>query len=272
MNKALSTEQKVQLAHDCLDVENLHSLHAYFHCAGRNVEEVDNYWIRSDKVSWGHRFGKWLTWTGIKFGWAGSLERQGTYEFLCLSQAWPQTCGLDPRPLMEASMHTLSTDIIEIADDGKSARAFFYTPGMIYSTLNVSKKREGTWMWEHYGVEYMKDADGQWKIFSMQVCPDWVSPFDANNPAASSYAAAREGRRYNPRSVSTDGEAAGPKHGAGAYSQIPGGGGPKEPILDEEYTIHTEFGITVCPQDTVPYPEPYEHFDYEKSYRYPGRH
>ena len=65
----------------------------------------------------------------------------------------------------------LATDIIEVAGDGRTARAYFYTPGAISSTLNLSRKREGMWMWERYGIEYAKDEDGNWKLFTIQDCP-----------------------------------------------------------------------------------------------------
>ena len=77
MKPNLSTHEKIRNACACQEVENLHARHCYMHCAGRNVEEVDHFWICSDKVSWGHAFGKWIGWQGVKFGWGSSLERQG---------------------------------------------------------------------------------------------------------------------------------------------------------------------------------------------------
>ena len=39
-------------------------------------------------------------------------------------------------PLMECSVHTLTCDVIEVADDGRSVRGSFVTPGAIHSTLD----------------------------------------------------------------------------------------------------------------------------------------
>ena len=212
MKPDLSTHDKIRNAAACQDVENLHARHCYMHCAGRNVEEVDHYWIRSDKVSWGHAFGKWTGWQGVKFGWGSSLERQGYGAYLQLTQVWPQVTGLDPRPLFEAAMHTLATDIIEVAGDGRTARAYFYTPGAISSTLNLSRKREGMWMWERYGIEY----------------PSFARPGD----------------------------------------QVLGCAGPVAPIVDEPEPVHTGWSLIQPVQDPVPWPEPYESYCYERSYRY----
>ena len=252
--KHLTTEQKIHAAAACQEVENLHARHCYMHCGGRNIEEIDNYWMHDDRVSWGHGFGKWVTWTGVKFGWGGSLERQGTSAFLQLSQVWPQTAGLDPRPLAEAAMHTLATDIIEVAEDGQTARAYFYTPGTISSTLNMSREREGAWMWERYGIEYMKDADGQWRFFTIQVCPDIMAPLDFANPAAMSFEMIKAGTGMPP--IGSMG------------GQIPGGGGPVAPIVDEPTPVHEDYKLTTRSHNPVPWPEPYETYDYEHSFRY----
>lgn len=254
MKRNLTTAEKIRNAVACQDVENLHARHCYMHCGGRNIEEVDNYWIHSDGVSWGHSFGKWTSWTGVKFGWGGSLERKGTSCFLQLTQVWPQVAGLDPRPLSEAAMHTLATDIIEVAEDGKSARAYFYTPGTISSTLNMSKEREGSWLWERYGIEYMLDDDGEWKFFTIQVCPDIMAGFDGMNPTKASYDMTVAGI------VRPDADA--------DTSQIPGGGGPNAPITDEPEHVHNSYGITQTVQDPVPWPEPYATFNYDRSYRH----
>lgn len=121
MRKKLTTSEKIRNAIACQEVENLHARHCFMHCAGRNIEEIDNYWSHDPGVSWGHAFGKWTSWTGVKFGWGGSLERKGTLAFLQLTQVWPQIAGLDPRPIQESAIHMLATDIIEVAADGKTA-------------------------------------------------------------------------------------------------------------------------------------------------------
>ena len=155
MRKKLTTSEKIRNAVACQEVENLHARHCFMHCAGRNIEEIDNYWSHDPGVSWGHAFGKWTSWTGVKFGWGGSLERKGTLAFLQLTQVWPQIAGLDPRPIQESAIHMLATDIIEVAADGKTARAYFYTPGAICSMLNTNRQRKCFLMWERYGIEYV---------------------------------------------------------------------------------------------------------------------
>lgn len=254
MKTKLSVHDKIRNAAACQAVENLHARHCYMHSAGRNVEEVDHHWLRSPDASWGHAFGKWLGWQGVKYGWGGSLERQGYGAFLQLTQVWPQVIGLDPRPLYEAAMHTLATDIIEVADDGQSARAYFYTPGAVSSTLNTDGRREGVWMWERYGVEFVRDENGDWKFLTLQVCPDLVIPMDCGNPAADSFRRLREGLGGPPPFDTT--------------AQVLGCAGPVAPIVDETEPVHSDWSLVQTVQDPLPWPEPYEHFDPRRSYRH----
>lgn len=253
MKRNLTTTQKIHNAAACQEVENLHARHCFMHCAGRNIEEIDNYWSHDPNVSWGHAFGKWKTWTGVKFGWGGSLERQTTLAFLQLTQVWPQIAGLDPRPIKEAAIHMLATDIIEVAEDGKSARAYFYTPGTICSTLNMNKKKRGFLMWERYGIEYVYE-NGDWKFFTIQVCPDISAPLDVNNPAAASY-----------QMLTSPAPGGMPPMGGG---QLDGNGGPSGPVLDDPEPVHHNYSLIQTVQNPVPWPEPYETFDFGTSYHF----
>lgn len=151
-------------------------------------------------------------------------------------------------------MHTLATDIIEVAEDGQTARAYFYTPGAISSTLNTSRTREGMWMWERYGIEYARDEDGTWKLFTIQVCPDLMAPLDWANPAEMSWARIKN-------------HEAPPSFGR-AGDQVLGCAGPIAPIVDEQEPVHADWSLVQTVQNPVPWPEPYQTYQYHRSYRF----
>ena len=72
---------------------------------------------------------------------SGLPRQRGDYDRMCmenmldLMEVYPEVTGKDPRPLMECSVHTLVTDVIEVAADGQSARGCYITPGVIHSRL-----------------------------------------------------------------------------------------------------------------------------------------
>ncbi len=83
-------------------------------------------------------------------------------------------------------MHTVCTSIIEIAEDGKTARSSFYTPGIIFNTLNPDKTRYAEFMWERYGVDWILE-DGEWRYVNNLVAEDFTCKIDCVNMAAESY-------------------------------------------------------------------------------------
>jgi len=66
-------------------------------------------------------------------------------------------------------MRTLTTPIIEIAGDGKTAKGLWYSIGQsVRGSIDESGKISvGTgWMWEKYGVDFVKE-NGKWKIWHL---------------------------------------------------------------------------------------------------------
>ena len=85
-------------------------------------------------------------------------------------------------------MHTLATDIIEAADDGKTVRASFLTPGVLVFALNANHHYRGLTLWERYGSDFVYDEDSdEWLYLHEQVCPDMGGPMDVCNPGMDAY-------------------------------------------------------------------------------------
>ena len=126
---------------------------------------------------------------GFKSVWNGSVtlyDVKATQRFQGTYEAMPEIGGFDSRPLMELSLHTLATDIVEVADDGKTARAFFLTPGLISSAVSDNGKRRCSGLWERYGADFIFE-DGCWLYLHEQVCPDMGGPVDVCNPGMDAY-------------------------------------------------------------------------------------
>jgi hypothetical protein len=76
----------------------------------------------------------------------------------------------------EMHVHTLATPIIVIADDGKTAKASFDSPG-IETLSGATHKPDARWGWCKYGVDFIKTKAG-WKIWHMHVYGILFSPAD----------------------------------------------------------------------------------------------
>ena len=74
-------------------------------------------------------------------------------------------------------MRTLTTPIIEIAGDGKTAKAYWYTIG--WTSGAQGNKGQAQWSFERYGIDFVKE-DGDWKIWHFHVYNDFDTPYEKN--------------------------------------------------------------------------------------------
>lgn len=247
MKEHLSLSRRIHNANASIEVENVKARHQYLHARCDGVGEYANLWVRSDEAGWGHGFGCMV---GFEQIWNGSVtcyDRMAFQNWIELVDVYPEVSGKDPRPLMEASVHTLVTDVIEVADDGMSVRGSFITPGVIHCTLNQDKKKTCTIMWERYGSDFVLD-NGEWKYLNEQVCPDIVTPMDFLDWAAEDYK-----RQTDPNPV------------------LPQGGGAVMSFPPVTYPgpWHNDYTVIQTPQDDTPWPEPYVTLDAENRYNKP---
>ncbi len=65
-------------------------------------------------------------------------------------------------------IHTLCTPVVEVAGDGMTARACWFSPGIdtdpTVDRETGEKKGVSKWCWIKYGVDFVRE-DGQWKLW-----------------------------------------------------------------------------------------------------------
>lgn len=244
MKKHLTLSQRIHNAEGAQAAEFLHAKHAYLHAAAHEKEEYSEIWSRSDDISWAHSFGRWR---GFKAVWWGHVADYNTIYLSAYQKMYdlvPEIAWLaDFRSLGELAMHSLSTDIIEVADDGNTARASFLTPGVISSPLHPNMKYSGFILWERYGADFVFE-DGEWKYLHEHVCPDLMGPFDVANAGVDNYK-----KLVNP-----------PPPGG------PGGQDMSAKRLTDLGPLHFNYTPVQTVQNTVPWPEPYVTMDNNNTY------
>ena len=148
--------------------------------------------------------------------------------------------GHDSHTTFASNAHILGSPVIEVADDGKSARAFYLTPGNMYGVNGHHGGRCGMWLWERYGSDFVY-RDGRWWWFHEQVCPDFCGDMDDENWAQDRF------RKYLNQTLEI-----------GRCSTAAD--------ISDARAAHNDISIIQTVQDTVPAPEPYEKLDDEHTY------
>ena len=148
--KGMNAEQLARLAVDIHEINNLMSLHAWYHAALMHDVEIEEIWSkRDDTVLWFEASGRLEGPEAIKAGYGKEVSREETMGYF--------------------SWHTITTPVVEVAADGQTAKGVWYTPGI--AGFFPEGKSNFNWMFEKYGVDFIRE-DGVWKIWHMRVYTD----------------------------------------------------------------------------------------------------
>ncbi len=293
MKTHLTLSQRIHNAEGMQAAEYLHARHTYLHATSYCKEEWGEFWDTSEEASWGHLFGVMCGFDEVWYNSVANYDPDGFRGYINLVKQHPEISWFDARSIREISMHTLATDIIEAADDGKTVRASFLTPGILVFALNANHHYRGLTLWERYGSDFIYDEDSdEWLYLHEQVCPDMGGPMDVCNPGMDAYnklmgIGGGPGAGGPPQGQGGAPGAGGPPPQGGAphgdgNAQVPGmvvkekgatrgatsaGGAKGEVHVKVPGPIHFNYTPIMHVQNTVPWPEPYKTMDREHTYR-----
>jgi hypothetical protein len=240
--KSLTLEQKVQKALDVLEIQNVMSRHAYFHQVGYHLQELKEIWVRENgeygsTASFGQNLGYWVGMKHITRTYGELNEQNRKKNLEAVSKKYPEVKNIkENEGVGTLIIHTLTTPIIEVAGDGKTAKGMWYSPGAL-----TEIRPGGTmvmWMWEKYGADFAKE-DGKWKLWHIHMYTDFATP---------------PGKSWADPSVNHNPFATGDTVEK-----------PPEMKADIEKVTYNTWSPTTVPT-MVPMPEPYETFSETFSY------
>ena len=237
----MTTAEILTKAEIALEVENVMAMHCYYHVQGFNKEELDDIWVTKDEdVSWTQGFGARDSLSHMYLAYGLNYRRNclSNYEAIC--QVFPELKNHHASPLMEMAMHTLASPIIEVADDLKTVKGWWYTPGTIGSNLNYTRKQEGNWMWERYAIDFLIE-DGEPKMQRASVLADIACPLDGEWTTPRGFAPPEpdpdaEPAEFDPPYGGIPYEIPGPFHSTYSPTQLP----QAEPLIPEPYATRSE--------------------------------
>lgn len=150
LSKGMNDKQLAQLAVDIHEINNLMSLHSWYHAASMNDVELKEIWSKRDDIVWAQNSGYWIGPKAIKDYYGKTVKRESTKG----SFVW----------------HTITTPVVEVARDRNTAKGVWYTPGVVGGF-----EMGFQWMFEKYGVDFIRE-DGVWKVWHMHVYTDTAWP------------------------------------------------------------------------------------------------
>ncbi len=208
--KAKSLEERIQRVEDLHEIQNLMSRYEYLHTAGLHEETAELFakktpGVRAELPSWGVYEGT----EGIKRMFAD------VHKFV------------EGDRLGVLNVLPLTTPLIEVAGDGKTAKGLWISPGI--ETMKVEGKLQAFWAWPKYAVDFVKE-DGKWKFWHMHIYVIIHTPYDQSWVES-------------------------------ARDDMPFGPIPKELEADRPVTYHWMYNPKIVTENVPKPPEPYETFD-----------
>ena len=272
MRKNIDLETKLAIIEAGQNCENVHAWHAILHAAGHTTEEIDLFWSKyRDDLYWGYNMTGNYGREEVITNWANGLESGGRRCYPVFNEMYPETVNMNYLPLSEYSLHAIGTPIVEVGNDLKTARALYYSTGLLFRRISTNGKQMAVWMLERYGEDYVRE-DGFWKIVHECVLNDAGGAQDVTNFALDCVkkwngpGPGGPGPGGNGAKPGADGPKAGgpgaapaasnaPKKGQ-AYSKM--AGGPPSGSLPAS---HKTWSPVQPAQDSTPYPVPFETLD-----------
>jgi hypothetical protein len=153
-------------------VSNLMGRYSYLHTASKHTECLDLFAMKTPDVR-------------VEMVWGVYKGPDSIRRLYPGFHAWSDDDGVG-----RMFIHTMSTPVIEVARDGKTAKGVWISPGeeTMPKDRKVTKdtKFDTRWSWIKYAADFIKE-DGEWKIWHLHVYglfsappgKDWQDvPFD----------------------------------------------------------------------------------------------
>lgn len=157
MYENLSLEEKVQRLLDIQEIRNLTARYEYLMFNNQLDEIMDLFTKRADA---------YVDCEGI-----GVLRGEaGIHKFMV---EWHSSLNGDKNGVF--SIHTLSTELIEVAEDGRTARGLWISPGA-EAKRSVRGGLESYWIWGHYAIDFIKE-DGKWLFWKFRIPHDFMCDY-----------------------------------------------------------------------------------------------
>ena len=172
-----------QKALDNQAIQNVMSRHVMYHCYGLHQEEMEQLWVQEPEnqatASFGQNQGYMVGYPAI---WEGYVDGH-TESWLQAAKKYCSQNGIDITGWSDEQilntyggvgqllLHVTTTAVIEVAEDGQTAKCFWYSPGLVAET-----GQSGNAIWEAYGVDFVKE-NGEWKIWHLHMYTDFTGSF-----------------------------------------------------------------------------------------------
>jgi hypothetical protein len=172
--------RSLQRVKDAQEIQNVFSLHEYYHQASKHREEMDAIWAQKTPglaMEEAMLNGRYVGLEAVRGYYVDFFERFFKIALDEVRNIFPQ---LRSKPGTELPfgvqlLHTLTTPVIEVAEDRETAKAVWISPGFI--TAPAGGRLQAFWHWDRYAIDFTRE-EGKWKIWHFWVGREFTTPYE----------------------------------------------------------------------------------------------
>ena len=154
------------------EIKNIVGRRAFYYANDQRERELDELWVTKTEnrktACFGRNWGYYIGMDAIKQYYVVD-HRKKEYEML---EKLDVPATSDNLGYGWMGFHTVTTPLIYIAGDGRTAKGLWICPG-VESTPTGDGNAEALWISGTLGIDFIKE-DGQWKIWHLVACNDVV--------------------------------------------------------------------------------------------------
>jgi hypothetical protein len=253
-------EQASLRAQDYMEIQNLFAKHSYYYAAQEQWLELETAWSKKrDDIAYGHNNGYYIGRESVENYYGQKNENRRKETLQMVSKLFPEVENVEENEgVGDLVMHTLTTPVIEVAEDRETAQGVWMSIGLA-SRVGQDGKPQYVEFWEKFGVDFVRE-DGEWKIWHFQIHSDVMFTIPENmwgglGPVMQAQTAAPPEGAPMPQAGAAPAGAQPPQAGPGR-----GEGQPKGPVsdMDVQVEMYKNYSTTTVPVLTPRLPKPYK--------------
>lgn len=266
---ALSAQAAAQKSLDIQAIQNIMSRHVLYHNYGEHAAEMEEIWVQEPANQATACFGRNQGYeVGYDYIWQSYVVEHDE-SWLQSASAWCEENGVDISSMTDQEildtyggvgqllLHVITTAIIEVADDGLTAKGYWYTPGVLKQTDYDNADS----MWENYGADFIKE-NGEWKMWHLHMYTDFQCEF--GETFTGSTASGELGGAPGTTGITPPGGFGGGPGGASSSSDVDTTGWIGGNINQSTYQQWSTSRLRSVMM-SIPIPMPYESWDFSEA-------
>jgi hypothetical protein len=152
-------DERIQRLEDIHEISNLMGRNVYYQLA--DMQEAMNETKATKTPGVTFEVPEWGVWEGPE-----GIEKMAKYHRLGVGDSTGKISAIP-----------ITTPVIEVAADGKTAKGLWICPGAETGRWGPGGKMQAYWAWAKYGVDFVKE-DGKWKVWHNQVYSIFFTPYE----------------------------------------------------------------------------------------------